>query len=160
MAAELKSGAVAGLDERKVRRSRPVAWVVLALILIAVLAVLYAERVRAGMGARLADQEVKLAAAARRIAADGLARADDAASDVGRGNWGLAQTDLNRAGDEITFLEQIAPRSLVRDIREARSRLGPAQEAVGRQDQSSSQRTAELREVFARLARAEDPAAR
>jgi hypothetical protein len=136
---------------RPVRRSMTIAWVMLALVVIAVIAVLYAIRARAGAQALVAEQEQKLRAATARVASIAQGRVDAAASEVANHNWGEAQRDLNQAGEEITFLERIAPRALRRGVEEARSRLGRAQEAVGRQDSSAAQRINDLKQAISNL---------
>jgi len=136
---------------RPVRHSMTIAWVMLALVAIAVISVFYAVRSRGGAQARVAEQAQKLQAAVNRIASTAQGHVSAAASDVAGSNWGKAQDDLNQAGEEITSLEQIAPRSLRGAVEEARSRLGRAQEAVGRQDESAAQRIDDLKQAVSGL---------
>jgi len=136
---------------RPVRRSLTIAWVMLALVAIAVIAVLYAIWARAGAQALVAEQEQKLRAATARVASVAQGHVDAAASEVANRNWGEAQKELNQAGEEITFLEQIAPRAFRGPVEEARSRLGRAQEAVGRQDSSAAQRINDLKQAISDL---------
>jgi len=133
------------------RRSMTVAWIMLALIVIAVGSVLYAIRARAGAQALVAEQEQQLINATAHIASTAEQYVKDAATSVGEDNWGVAQNDLGRAGDEIAVVEQIAPRSLRGKVQEARSRLGRAQEAVGARDTTAIQRIDELKQALTDL---------
>lgn len=133
------------------RRSMTLAWVILALIVIAVIAVVYAGRVRAAAGTQVAEQEQKLVVAVAHVGLAADRRVESAAANIGAGNWGLAQQNLGRAGDEIAALEQIAPRKVAGKVREARSRLSRAQEAVGAKDRAALERINELRETLGGL---------
>lgn len=158
---KLKTRAAAAMTQRAARarparRSMTVAWVMLALIVIAAIAVLYAIRVRAGAQAAVAKERQQLAVASAHVASIAQRHVDDAASNVGASNWGVAQNDLGGAGSEITVLEQIAPPDLVDRVRSARSQLGAAQNAVGAQDQSALQRIDELKQTLAKVAGARE----
>ena len=206
MAAELKSGVVAGLDDRQAqalrqagidtleklaeadpealarktglsaddlrrfktqaaaliqraparapRRSMARAYTMLALIVIAVIAILYARHVRSSTHAQLADQEQKLVLATARTATIALAHVDAAARNAAAANWSVGQDELTQVVEEINFLEQIAPRSLEGSVRRARSQLGDAQNAVGKRDQSATDRIKDLRATMSELAKA------
>ena len=158
---KLKTRAAAAMTQRAARarparRSMTVAWVMLALVVIAVLAVVDAARMRGFWRVDYAQQEGKLVAATGRTAAAALKQIEAAASEVSRSNWGAAQKHLNQAGEEITFLEQIAPPRLMGQVQEARSALGRAQEAVGSQDQSAAERIDEVNQTLAKLAGARE----
>jgi hypothetical protein len=140
-----------GMERPRARRSPTVVYVILALVVITVIAVWYAVHVRAGAIALVAGQQGKLMVATARAASAAERHGDAAASNVGAGNWGLAQTNLDRVGDELTFIEQIAPRSSTRTVRAARVALGQAQEAVGRQDPAAAKRVDELKNALAEL---------
>jgi hypothetical protein len=146
------AAAIKAARPRRVSRSMTIAWVMLALILIAVLAVLYAVRVRQGFGGRYAQAERKLEIACSRVASEALGHVGSASTDAASNNWGQAQNDLNQAGEDITFIEQIAPRSLTRAVQNARSALGSAQNAVGSQDTSTTERIDELRNALDQIA--------
>jgi len=133
------------------RRSLAVVYVILALIVITAVAVLYAVYAPAGLRTRVAQQEQKLAMAAQNSASVAAGYVDAAARDVGSANWGTAQNDLNQAGEQITFMEQIAPERMASAVEQARSRLGQAQEAVGRRDDSAARRITDLRDTLAPL---------
>jgi type II secretory pathway pseudopilin PulG len=139
------------------RRSMTLAWVMLALIVIAVVAILYAVKAPQGARARLAAAEQKLATASAWVASDAVGHISAAGSDVTASNWGQAQNDLNEAGKDITLLEQIAPSQFSGDVADARSALGRAQEAVGARDEAASQRIDEIRKALSRLTGASQP---
>ncbi|HUT74558.1 MAG TPA: hypothetical protein VM221_06960 [Armatimonadota bacterium] len=136
------------------RRSLTTAWVMLALVIITVIAVLYAGRVRAGARAQLADQEQKLAVATARTAEIAQAHVNAAASNLARGNWGLAQQNLDEAGREVTFLEEIAPRRFAGTMRQVRSSLGRAQDTVSAKDRAAPERVGDLNDALAEVAAA------
>jgi hypothetical protein len=136
------------------RRSLTTAWVMLALVIITVIAVLYAGRVRAGARAQLAEQEQKLAVATARTAEVAQQHVNAAASNLARGNWGLAQQNLDEAGREVTFLEEIAPRGFAGAVRDIRSSLGRAQDTVSAKDRAAPERVGDLNDALAEVAAA------
>jgi len=146
------AAALRSVRPRRRSRSMTIAWVMLALIVIAAVSVLYAIRTRQGVGARLAQEEQKLAIASARVASDALGHVNAALSDVTAQNWGQTQNDLNQAGEDITLLEQIAPRSMKRAVQDARAGLGSAQEAVGRQDTAATERIEGLKDTLNQIA--------
>jgi len=134
------------------RRSWAVVWVMLALIIIAALAILYAVRVRSGVGTIRAEQQQKLIIATSYIASEALKDADAAAANIGGGNWGLAQKDLGRLSDKVTLLERIAPGDLMGKVREVRSSVSDAQRSVGSNDRTALQQIDEMKSPLGDLA--------
>jgi hypothetical protein len=133
-------------------RSLAVLWVILALIIIAALAILYAARVRSGVGTIRAEQHQKLLVASAYVAAQGIKDLDAAASNIAAGNYGLAQKDLGSLSDKVALLERIAPSDLIGKVRQVRSSLSTAQRLVGANDRSALEQIDEMKLPLSALA--------
>jgi len=125
---------------------------VLALILVTIVAIIYARWAPSQARALSAEQEQQLIHATAHVASIAEGYVESAASNIGAGNWGLAQSKLGRAGEEVTVLERIASHHrLGGRVRDVRSQLGRAQEAVGAHDKSALQRIDNLKSSLAEL---------
>lgn len=134
------------------RRQGPtVAYVMLALVLITVIAIFVAVKAPQAARARAASLEHKLELAAGIPAAAAQKAAKDAAESVAASDWGVAQRNLDKAGAEITTLEDIAPDKFKGMVRDARSQLSRAHEAVAAHDGDSAQRVKELADNLGRM---------
>lgn len=148
---QLKTEAAVRAPSVPRRRSITTTHVMLVLIAIAVIAVFYGRWAAGRNATRLMEAQHKLTAAVARSATVALEHINAAAANVAGGNWGVAQTELNKAGEEITFLETIAPSDVSGNVRDARSSLSGAQDAVGSRDAAAAQRIDDLKAAVSKL---------